>query len=206
MGRMKGAINGDQNVPWKCDRLIYGDDGDFAVSAIRLASSVHPTEWNMPLAYPTAGVSKGGVKKRALWTSELLMDALQDTLRKIRGVYGGDWVLDIRRVRAAPTSEDRVAGVRTKAEKLILDGPDTPGRRWLLKNRGKPASLAPILKSVPKPAPPVRAASATMIDRLKKPAVTLPSKPLQADEDWFNAESERLRAEEPPVVHEEIPF
>lgn len=191
-------------------RLIYGDDGEFDVFAIRLADAEHERDWEMLLTYPTAGVWPNGVVKRAKWTSELLMEAMQPTFRKVRSVYGGDWVLDIRRaLRIVPETERR-AGALAAAEQRIMDGPDTPGRRWLVRNRGKPAPVTPILKPVPALPKPVRVADTGMIDRLKKAVVPAPSAPLQADEDWFNEESVRLREEEPPVTHvpagEEIPF
>ena len=76
--------SGERQAIGKC-RLIYGEDGDFEVYAIRQEDENH-RYWPMRLMYPTAGIWPNGVKKRAQWTRESLMDALQSTLRRIRQV------------------------------------------------------------------------------------------------------------------------
>ena len=125
----------DSGTTGKC-RLIYGYDGYFVVYAIRLADKDH-AEWAMPLPYPTARVGPNGVRKLAQWTEELLMEKLQPTLRSIRGTYGGDWVLDIRVREQIPYETERRPGAREDAVRRVLAGPDTPGKRWLLRHKGR---------------------------------------------------------------------
>jgi len=141
-------------------RLIYGE-GEFGVFAVCLAKS-----WEMRLSYPTARVFKSGLKEQAQWTEELLMDAMQGTLRRIRATYGGEWFLRIAHAEHEPYSGDRPVGSRAEAERLVLAGPDTPGKRFL-ENRTAPsmdalaASLAP-----PVEPPPVTTATRVALDAL----------------------------------------
>jgi hypothetical protein len=114
--------------------------------------------------------------------------------RAYEAAYGGQWCGVVREVDNSPYEGTmRPAQRRAEAERRILDGPDTLGRRRLLAVR-QGAALVPELKVVP-PAPMQKAAQREMIDRLQKP-LEITGEPLVADEDWFNAESELLRAEE----------
>jgi hypothetical protein len=129
----------------KC-KLSHGDDVDFDVFAIRLANKDHERDWEMRLTYPTVGVWPNGIYRRAKWTPELLIEKLQSTLRLIRSIYIGDWVLSVRKSVRIPDETDRRPGAQVEAERRILAGPDGPGRRYLIAN-GR--SLAPKIKSVP---------------------------------------------------------
>lgn len=193
--------SGEQQATGRC-RLIYGDDGDFEVYAIRLADEKH-AEWSMRLSYPTAGVWPNGVRKRAQWTADSLMEALQPTLRKIRSVYGGPWVLDIRAARQESYPGDRPTGAKAEAERRILDGPDTPGKRWLQTHKGQSPMVD--LKSVPAVAPPKTVATRADIERLKKPkALPEPPHAKLSDEEFFDQEAKECAKAENPQWMEPV--
>lgn len=135
--------------------------------------------WVMALSYPVARLYADGVVVPIDWTAESLRQAMCRAAQDVKRSCGGEWILEI-----AENKPDADGEVR---------------RRWVPK---------PQLRSVPAEPQRQTAASREMIDRLRKP-LELTGQPLRADEDWFAAESEKLRAEElatyvPP--EDEIPF
>lgn len=150
----------------KCD-YVYGDDGAFEVVAQMLRPGM--PDWCMKLAYPTDRRWGNGVVRRIEWTEDRLRDAMQPAFRRIRATYGGDWVLSVWAAKAGVSDPmDRDPGARDDAERKIMAGPDTPGRRWLLANRGKPPveAVTESLPEIPPASLPV-CASQEMIDRLR---------------------------------------
>ena len=109
--------------------------------------------------------------------------------------YGGQWCGVVREVNNEPYDGQLSQQQNSEeAARRSLNGPDTPARRRLVQMRN-PATLLPELKIVPPEPERKMAASREMIDRMRKP-LERTGQPLQADEDWFNEESEKLRAEE----------
>jgi len=74
-----------------------------------------------------------------------VMVAAENARRKCEGLYGGRWIT----VRNRPPVDDGLRGedAKRKACELILNGPDTPGRKWLL---GKDKSKESLLHAVEK--------------------------------------------------------
>jgi hypothetical protein len=110
-------------------RFLYGDDGEFEALAVcpraDLPDLVHRVN------YPTAKQWPDGQVAHVPWTQDRLRDALAPTMRRIRGIYGGEWILLIvSGVRTAAPMQ-RSVGTAHAVEQQILAGPDTPGRRFL---------------------------------------------------------------------------
>ena len=163
-------------------RLIYGEDGEFEVYAVCQGDENHHA-WSMRLMYPTAGIWRNGVKKKAQWTGELLIDAMQSTLRKIRQAYRGSWFLDVRKTVTLSAPMDRQPGAAAQIRQTILNGPDGPGRRFLEKQRATPvprgvvAKVASSLAVTDDPAAP-RTPSREDLDKISKPSDDILSRPI----------------------------
>lgn len=84
------------------------------------------------------------------------------------------------RIKFEPVSKDGLTGAPAKLEafRRVLDGPDTPGRRFLREHKK-------IFKDVPKTPKAKTTASAAMLDRLSEPIATgagpIPFKPGEND-------------------------
>ena len=83
---------------------------------------------------------------------------------------GGTWYLDIRGRQPESVIFDRPRGARAEAERVIVSGPDTPGRRFLLARKpwlSLTQSVAAALPRVPEiPREPV-VASRAALERLQ---------------------------------------
>ena len=75
---------------------------------------------------------------------DYVMRAAEITRQRCEGIYRGHWIT----VKKKPLEMGELRGAAAKkaAEELILAGPDTPGRRFLLANYKE---LVPTLSSVP---------------------------------------------------------
>lgn len=125
---------------------IYGPDGEFEVYAVCIRSDLPDVVYR--LSYPTARRWADGQVARIPWTEDRLRDGLSRTMRQIRDIYGGEWILDIHYRRPPIIRSGRTPGARAVAEQRILAGPDMPGRRFLERQRaegGAGQRIIPIL-------------------------------------------------------------
>lgn len=110
-------------------RFLYGDDGEFEALAVcpreGLPDIVHT------LSYPTARQWPDGQVSCIPWTEDRLRDALAPTMRRLRGIYGGEWILLIVSAVRTAAPMQRSVGTAHAVEQRILAGPDTPGKRFL---------------------------------------------------------------------------
>jgi hypothetical protein len=156
--------------------------GEFEVFCVR--TDVDPQD-SRRITYPIARVYENNKVIPVPWTSELLMDAMQRTLRCHRNAYGGQWHLRIVKAEPDAVQQDRPHGSRAEAEAIILAGPDTPGRRFLQRLRGQSQPLIPALAGQLHRVEPVevpKVASRADLERLhQKPEYT--GEPVMFDPD-----------------------
>lgn len=170
--RRLNKLSQEQDEPQGKADFVYGD-GEFDVVAT--CPRIGLPDICIPLAYPTARRFGNGVIRAIPWTEDRLRDAMQHTFRGIRATYGGDWILSIWQAQRLSGCSDREIGAREKAEAMILAGPDTPGRRWLLGHQSQD-----LVNAVAAEIPSVQAigdggavATREMIERLRAmPAAT----------------------------------
>jgi hypothetical protein len=110
-------------------RFLYGDDGEFEALAVcpraDLPDIVHRVN------YPTAKQWPDGQVAHVPWTEDRLRHALSPTMRRIRQIYGSEWILLIVSAVRTTAPMQRSVGTAHAVEQQILAGPDTPGRRFL---------------------------------------------------------------------------
>ncbi len=190
---------GQRKPQGKC-RLCFREDGPFDVYAVRLDNEPRA---RMRITYPTHRAYEDGTVLAIPWTNDLLTEFLQPTLRTIRSVYVGQWCLDFRSHVAESVPTDRIYGARAEAEKRILQGPDTPGRRWLLRSQAQrgerqqiAAALSETMRTVPRTEPPhvaTRQDLDALVDRLKAQPAPVASGPQAIDWSSENLDPKRHR-------------
>lgn len=164
----------------------------------------HPT-WENRQWFVMGGVEGGDLepfRRAEAGNKQHVADWAQMAARHFQSVYGGQWCGVVREAVNDPDDNPTSPGQRkANAERQILDGPDTPGRRWLKRHQGQSGvtALAAGLKTVPPTEKPNVVATKDMIDRLKAPPV-ITSEPLKADADFFDRERALLAAEEQVVT------
>lgn len=157
--------NREKDRPEGKAEYVYGD-GAFEVVAV--CPRVDLPDICLRIGYPTASRFSNGVLRGIDWTEDLLMNAMQKPLREIRNTYGGDWILNVWKAKPAFPNLDRDPEARGKAEKIILAGPNTPGRRWLEKQKEPTAqAVASDLPEVKAPVSYAQVAPKDMIERLR---------------------------------------
>ena len=119
-----------------------------------------------------------------------------DIAKAVEKICGGLWTGVVRPDGSPPENQPVLCGEKARlwAEKHILNGPDSPGKRFLLARQRKSdlgSQLASTLKIVT-PIEPPKAATRDQIDRLRKTPTELPE-PEHAqlsDEEFFEREEE----------------
>lgn len=95
--------------------------------------------------------------KMHLQDDEGYMDSLAQSVRtKCEQIYCGKWIV-VKASKEIPDDGLRGEEAKAKAVENILAGPDTPGKRFLLRRRAekKAAEVAAALKTIDEVAPPV---------------------------------------------------
>jgi hypothetical protein len=137
-----------------CRMACGAEQEPYEVYAVRVGER----PWSMRLCYPIARTYSGGVRRSAHWPEDQLREAAQSTFRRVRAAYGGTWELHIRLPLEQPsTPMDRDPDARADAERAILAGPDTPGRRFL-ERAGRTAPTRPETMPLPAWAMPIAGA------------------------------------------------
>lgn len=125
-------------------------------------------------------------------------DYAGEIAKQYQQVYGGQWCGLTRVVDNAPYEGEMTFKQRfSEAERRVLSGPDTSGKRWLLRKRKKPELLLPDVKPVPSVEPPKRIATKDMIERMRSIEPNPKASPMEDAEEFFNRESAELAATEP---------
>ncbi|MDD5470146.1 MAG: hypothetical protein PHO92_05110 [Candidatus Peribacteraceae bacterium] len=140
------------------------------------------------IGVPVGRRLEGGGAQAAEWTAELLHDALQPMLRRLNS-DGAAWYAEILQpvvdgdgVRGTPALQE--------ARRQILDGPDSPGKRFLQGHRKGVTMRGTIAEATKLPAevakPPKTVASRAEIDRLMTPRELPPAPDADlTDEEFF---------------------
>lgn len=75
--------------------------------------------------------------------SEYVRQFASDAAHKMQATYGGGWAGVVKSLDNTPYAGSLTNDQRSDQTKRdVLDGPDSPGRRWLLKNQDKPIMQA----------------------------------------------------------------
>ncbi len=97
------------------------------------------------------GKRRFGVFVLKSYSPDEKMQAAEQTRLKCARLYGGEWI--VHKKNKAPVPDDGLRGkaALAQAEKNILAGPDTPGRRFLqwLGRKIAMADLLPVFASLP---------------------------------------------------------
>jgi len=163
MSKLKAAGGGTSKP-----RLLVGYRGDFGDFDVFAVNS--DTGAKTRLRYWTHGQFPDGAVKKATWTAELLMAALQPTLRRFFSAYGGHWHIEMSNAKQeSPENHPKLPGnaARDWVIKDILNGPDGPGKRFLLNRNCKFSEAMALPADVAAPAKTV--ASRETLDRLDEP-------------------------------------
>ena len=115
-------------------KLLVGHGSDYGDFEVYIVSDLRP-EVREPVAYWTHRQNADGSVDRAIWTSEALIDALQPTLRTWKEVYGGQWHLEVHNAPSVDRFPSKHPGAFSDAQRSVLAGPDTPGKRFLLRRK-----------------------------------------------------------------------
>ena len=89
--------------------------------------------YRMPVSYRTGVRLSDGSVNPITTTSDQLLALTRRFCDEYRGAYGKDWVFHVEHRGEEPHF---VLGSRQIAEEIILAGPDTPGKRFLLGRQG----------------------------------------------------------------------
>jgi hypothetical protein len=111
-----------------------------------------------------------------------------DIAAAIQEVHGGQWCGVVRPEGQIPENQPflQKEEARKWAEAHILDGPEGPGRRFLM---SRPGALVPVLKTLLPEPPRKRTATRADIDALLKDVKNLSPAPLRADGPFFDREN-----------------
>ncbi len=114
-----------------------------------------------------------GFRRNDCGNAEYVRQFASDIAHEIQIKYGGAWCGVVKPLDNTPYSGPLTSAQRSaEAQRLILDGPDSPGRRWLLNRPRSGGPLLPDLKSVPPLEKAKTVAGREIIDRMRnyKPA------------------------------------
>ncbi len=153
MSKLRPNDNSTQNARGKC-RFIYGSrcsviDSDshetYDIEVLLEREDGH----RLPIVIPIARVWQNRSKDMAQWTTQGLADALLHTLSSWNALYGPEhhWIYHPRRM-PPQTDQPMTQNEMQTTRKAILDGPDTPSRRWLLEHKTKPLSDKAIFQTL----------------------------------------------------------
>lgn len=182
-------------------RLLYRDDGAYDVFVVNTDDRSVRTR----MVYPTARGYDGGAVLRIPWESDMLLDAMQPTLREWRSSHLGNWHLEIQTRDPESHPMDRSRTCFAEASQVILAGPDTPGRSWLealQRNNERvqvlslAAQVAECMPAVDEPAGDITLPNRDLLERLAKPLEV--SGPVMANDAFFADRSDLVTAGREP--------
>jgi hypothetical protein len=183
-------------------RMLYGWPGDLPDQQPFEVWFVNTTTGEQRrIEVPIGMQYEDGKVLPAQWTAENLIETLQNPLKSRLladlNRFQHAWMIEIRQRKMQPGDNLHGEAARIEAERRILAGPDTPGKRWLTKLRAQGKTTAQGIREILKPAvdepkmdPTITYAMQALIEAPSrtrpvddsKPVNPLAPKPLSADE------------------------